>query len=276
MSRKWAYLLIAVVIFIWAAWAVYILRVGGLDFTNGAASPYQITGQFGDSFGFLASLMSTLALVGALYSIHVQYQNYYRQQFESNFYRLLESVAQARDGARVALLGSEPMNERVHRRAKYHRLKRIVLRDEYEYVGEQSFAVIVYRLRERIGPTGYADVKSVGREFRKIGTPSRTRNYFRILYHLYVMLDKSKVSNKKFYSRIIRAHIGQNEMILLAYNCIVGEGRHKFRELLKKYSVLHNLNVENLDEYEKAELDFFQRKLDKDCFRFDKVKEVSY
>ena len=54
------------------------------------------------------------------------------------------------------------------------------------------------------------------------------------------------------------------------------EPRHKFKLLAAQYSLFHNLHRENLDEYESAELAFFQRKLPASAFRFEPIAPVTY
>lgn len=93
---------------------------------------------------------------------------------------------------------------------------------------------------------------------------------------MYRLIDEDCPNNKQYYSRIVRAQLSNSELCMLAYNCIVGEGRFKFSKLVSKYSVLHNIHREGLDEYSRAELAFFIRKLPAESFRFDPITPITY
>lgn len=276
MSRKAALLLTLLVLAIWVGWTGYLFEVGDFNFQQTDVRPFEVTGQFGDSYGVLASLLSALALIGALYSIHMQSENQKRQQFESNFYAILNSVKKERDAVSISITGPQ-ISESIARKTDYHQLKQALRKDEHKFVGSEALMIQLYRIRDAVGVDGYRDRKSVAREYRKVvPSGSKLANYFRLLYHLYCMVRDSEVRNKQMYARIIRAHISNSEMCLLAYNCSIDEGRHKFRKLVEEFSVLHNIKNENLDDHEKAELRFFRRMFNESAFRFEKLKPLTY
>lgn len=93
-------------------------------------------------------------------------------------------------------------------------------------------------------------------------------HYFRLLYHLYKMIDEkcpSGEEQKYYYAQLVRAHLSTSELFLLAYNCICGEGRHKFVSLIAKFAVLHNIEFGN-NRFEKAE-ELFIRQLPENAFK---------
>lgn len=220
--------------------------------------------------------MSTLAIAGVLMSIHVQQKNYIRQQFESNLYALLTNWRLARED--VFLLVYDISGDPIMKyKPTYHKLKRSLRPIKERFEGDDAIAMFLWRLRDEILKNGFNDAKTVARAYRKLVYPSRTiGNYFRILYHIYNMLDEADIGNKRFYARIIRAHITDVELCLIAYNCAVDEGRHKFKKLVEKYSILHNLKIENLDDVEEAELNFFLDMFNDDAFRFETPCKFGY
>lgn len=275
MNGKTALGLATFIFSIWVGWLAYLIFSVGPLFSD-TKSDFSRFGQFGDSFGVLASLMAMLAVIGALYSVHAQNKNYQRQQFESNFYTLLSSVDRKKKEISVSIIG-ESINENLSKDHNYHKLKKLLRKKEHTYSGTDAVHLMLCRIRDSIGFDGYADTKSVARKYRKvIESNSTLKNYFRTVYHLYLMLDKSEINNKKFYSRIIRSQISDVEACLIAYNCSVDEGRFKFKRLVEVYSTFHNINSQNLDEYEQAELKFFQRKFSPSAFRFEKHIPVTY
>lgn len=277
MSRRTLLLLTAGGIFsgIWLAWAGFLVVYGAFPLPT-LADGFEETGQFGDSFGFLASFMSTMAVIGALFSLHVQSKNYERQQFEQNFYTLLGNVQKERERLCVKVSGKGTISDYLYESTKYHGLKDLLKSDIFKYSGPECAPLQVLRLRDAIGVLGYADIKTVEKQYQFVMRACDFGNFFRLLYHLYLMIDKSPVKGKRFYARIVRAHLTSPEMRLVAYNCIVGEGRHKFKKLVIKYSVLHNMNRDHMDDHGSSELRFFQRKIDQHAFRFEPLQPITY
>lgn len=260
---------------LWIGWFSFLIIHGSVPWPEGA-NEFEATGQFGDSFGFLASFMSTMAVLGALFTIHVQSRNYERQQFEQNFYILLGSIRTERDNICVEVAGSGSISNIVYKEAEYDALKSGLREVKYGFDGVKAVGLQILRLRDAIGVAGYSDVKGVAQQYRKVMKAADMNNYFRLLYHLYSMIDRAPVRDKYFYARIVRAHLSSAEAKLVAYNCIVGEGRHKFLSLVQKYSVLHNIGRQDLDDYASQELEFFQRKISESAFRFEKFQPIKY
>lgn len=276
MSGRIAAILTLIALGIWLTWAALIFKDPQIVFGSVPDARYLNSGQFGDSFGFLSSLMSTLAIIGVLFSIYKQDRNSSKEKFESNFYQLLQSIRMERESISISILGN-PTSDKMIAKARYHRLKNALREKNRTYSGGEAVSLYLQRLRDSIGEERYRDSKIVGNEYRKIvANAARIRTYFRLLYHTYSMIDQSNVDDKMFYARILRAHISSNEMCLLAYNCSIDEGRFKFKELVEKYSVLHNIKNRNLDDVESAELKFFQRTIHENAFRFDDFEEYKY
>jgi hypothetical protein len=272
------YLVAGGIFLLWVAW-LFLLIFGaeyGLFFSEADNTNYARSGAFGDSFGVIASLMTTIAAVGVYMTFSSEVKARRRQDFENNFFTLLGNLES---------ISSQLALERTRRddegsfRASYGKLQRMgrakVVRT---HRGPQAMTVILYVLRDKLEPSGYRDIKTVARAYQQtfdkyVGILGR---YFRSLYHIYRLIDDSIDIDKMYYARIVRAQLGNTTLCLLGYNLIVGEGRFKFKKLAQKYSILHNLHREGLDEWASAELEFFLRKLHPHTFRFDPIAPVTY
>lgn len=92
--------------------------------------------------------------------------------------------------------------------------------------------------REDIVETGY---KSLRRAFE-----SELGHYFRSMYNLLEVVDRSDVADKHFYTNIVRARLSSCEVILLFYHCHVGDNADKFKQLFEKYELLLYIDVSKL------------------------------
>lgn len=277
MSRHLTMLLCISVIAIWIVWGAFLLTNPDFLSSKEDSNPFAVTGSFGDSFGILASLMSTLALIGAIYSVHVQGRNYERQQFESNFYKLIDNLVHEKSLFTAKVLSKKSDASNLHEKASYFKLKNKLRRQTITFHGDEAFQVVLYRIRDQNGPNNYSDTKIVARNYRKVTVNAvRLRKFFRLSYHILKLIDRSPVKDNYYYASILRAHLSQIEFCLIAYNCAIDEGRAKFKPLIEKYAFLHNLKNQNLDDYERAELSFFQRNIDASAFRFEVDDPVVY
>jgi len=77
-------------------------------------------------------------------------------------------------------------------------------------------------------------------------------HYFRNLYTIIKIVDRSSVENKRDYTNIIRAQLSSSELVLLFYNCISPWGR-KFKPLVERYALLKTLPEDALaDERDRS------------------------
>ena len=67
-------------------------------------------------------------------------------------------------------------------------------------------------------------------------------HYFRLIYQIVRFIDESSVIDKQFYARLLRANLSNAEMVLLGLNCVYGGGNPKFKKLVEKYALLHNIS----------------------------------
>lgn len=71
-------------------------------------------------------------------------------------------------------------------------------------------------------------------------------HYFRNLYHLVKFVHRSDITNKRDYTRLIRAQLSTHEQLLLFYNCLSEYGVEKFKPLIETYDLLQNMPTELL------------------------------
>jgi len=80
-------------------------------------------------------------------------------------------------------------------------------------------------------------------------------HYFRTIYHIIKLIDKSEIENKKQYISLARAQLSSYEQVLIFYNCLHENGTEKFKPLIEKYALMKNLdtsliiNQQHLHEY---------------------------
>lgn len=279
--RQKAYAIGAAISLSWIAWFYVLLEPSAFIHIFGPTTGdrFSLSGTFGDSFGVIASLMTTIAAVGVYVTFSNEQHARGIHHFESNFFTLLGNLESITSQMRVDM---QRTNRESKYKADYHRLKRKgtteVIR---KYDGREALQIILYVIRNDITPSGYANIKLVSKTYDQTYDRfvDHLGHYFRTIYHIYKLIDDRCPSDPglaNHYARIVRSQLSNSELCLLAYNCVVGEGRFKFRKFAVKFALFHNLHRDRLDEYERAELAFFQRKINDAAFRFDETPPITY
>jgi hypothetical protein len=258
---------------IWTGWS-FIVFNNAQYMPKFDDNPFAITGSFGDSFGFISSLMAAIAALGVYFSYRAQREDATLQYFERNFFALLGNFREIVKEIDVNLRETN-RNDTIRFGPQ---LAMASGRLVSAHQGRDALKIVLLIIRSNIEPESYRDSKIVYRAYtlQHDKFVDDLGHYFRCLYHIYRLIDKKCPGSKDDYARIVRAHLSNSELCLLAYNCILGEGRHEFVRYIEKYSVLHNIHRSNLDICEKYELDFFIRSLPTNSFRFDKTKDFCY
>jgi len=233
------------------------------------ALPFQISGAFGDSFGGIASLMATLAAAGALIAFVEQRESNSRQNFESNFFSLLshfQDIVSQIDVERIK-------TTRIGTSAKTKNETHVVRKME----GRDAIRRMLELLRGSLNTTDFKNVKIVCKKYDKFFDKwcDDLGHYFRILYHIFRMIDERCPGDQVYYARLVRAHLSSSEIALLSYNLVCGEGRDKFIKYAEKYALLHNYHRSE-DAFLIAELDFFRRKIGVSAFKFRDLPPVTF
>lgn len=262
----------AIAVLIWAGWAIIVLgyKAGLLPFFGPQEGSLELAGQFGDAFGALASFMAALAAAAALSAFLRQRSEMASQEFERNFYSLLSNLQL--QIAETDIKRFDPADVRQLRRSfAEHKHADIHLQDQRAFLiplteikGRDAFRALLNRLRKYIeNPNRFADSKSIHRKYNVFYDQwhDDLGHYFRTLYHIFRVIDEECPGDKMRYARIVRAHLSSSEIVLLAYNCSVGEGRHKFKRYVEEFALLHNYHLRLGSEFYVREREFFERML---------------
>lgn len=204
------------------------------------------TGSFGDSFGPLGALMAGMAAIAAFETLREQ-----RAEF-----RRIAKREEDEDKRREALDAIE------------ERQRRLRQASESRQLFERTFFNMLEALREIVKETdvGSGDSRKVSRDaFKRLAdhlnlntnstkslqkawaylirdNKNDLNHYFRFLYHVVRYVDLQEAIDRYSYIRLLRASLSEAELILLFANCAVGEGHEKFKPLVEKYALLHNVS----------------------------------
>lgn len=218
------------VIFLWVA----IVVSSGAGFNPlGVDWNFANPGTFGDSFGPISAFMAAVAAISAVSAFRVQQEelNRLRQReveedtrnaiadFERSFFQLLEHQRQITSS--IDIDGGD--NQRN---------------------GQDAFKAIAYFFQRR-AQTGLD--KAWDETFSKYSND--LGHYFRFLYHLIIFIDGKDFVDRYHYVRLVRAMLSEYEIFLLALNCALGDGREKFKPLIERYALLHNLSHRLSSQY---------------------------
>lgn len=274
MLRRWRlWLFLLSICLLWTLWAAIIwLKPEALFDPDINGGKFSSSGAFGDSFGFVSSLMAAIAAIGVFSSYSSQKSDFELQYFERNFFTLLANFRQ--------IVAETDVTLRKARKDTSSSIELNLARGEIlsEQHGRDAYRLILILIRERLRTSDYNNIKLVGASYSMVYNKfiDDLGHYFRCLYHIYKLIDEKCPLNKDDYARIIRAHLSNSELCLIAYNCIVGEGCYEFSKYVDKYSILHNLHRTTLPEKQQAELEFFLRKLPVNSFRFQPNVPLTY
>lgn len=224
------------------------------------------SGVFGDSFGLLTSLFSGLAFAGLIITIimqkeelslqrqelgltrnelagqkeelKLQNETLSVQRFENTFFNMLELLESCRKDINYSPSnwGGGPYQGRDAIRKLYIVFVESFL-SGHAYDGQGS--VEIYFKEEAKNIDG---IKVEYKKFYQEEYGEELGQYYRTLYNLLKFVDATKyISNKKFYTNLVRAQLSRYELALLFYNCLSGFGEDRMALLVKRYSILKHL-----------------------------------
>lgn len=238
-------------------WVLIIVFSGAGWNPLGISWNFSNSGAFGDSFGPISALMASVAAISAIMA--------YRSQNE--------------EIQRIRIREAE--DDKIRRAEDERRLQRESVEDSHarKSLFEGTFFKLLDSFRNIVSETdvGSSDSQKVARDAFKSMVRymanrtssgdvnvawSRTaeyyqndlNHYFRFLYHIIKFVDESEILEKYFYVRLVRAHLSESEMILIALNCAYGEGREKFSILVEKYALIHNISESAKDRWKLDEV----------------------
>lgn len=280
--RQLTILSVFAVVGLWLLWLYVVLREIKAEQSLFGIQGSEIgkLGQFGDSFGVLASLMTALAASAAISAFMSQQIDGRIHEFERHFYAILGNiqtmiaeidVTRMKDVASLAnKLKEDGLS--IEQRALELRVQRPFMEIKGSVKGRDALRYLLDRLRKRIGDRRrFQDSKQIAMEyeifFRK--WQDDIGHYFRSIYHLFKLIDEECPSDPNKYARIARAHFSNSELILIAYNCSVGIGRFKFKKYINKYSIIHNIKPSAKMLFYRSEIEFFKNHFGDVAFKND-------
>lgn len=215
------------------------------QFQDGLSRNQEHWGQFGDfvggllnpTFGFLAllTLVATLRmqvkefrasvteLKKSADALNKQNESLERQNFEASFFHMLKLHNDIVDATSL------------------HQSDGKVIK------GRDCFISFTNSLHSSLGDFKDYDSFLNDYDLFYLGSEHEIGHYFRFLYQLINVVERSAVSNKKFYGNLIRAQLSSHELELLFYNGLSGYGKDKFKPLIEKYALLKHIAIEGIE-----------------------------
>lgn len=227
---KVRYVAAGVIVF-FLGWALFVNRSGSGHYLFGSGWDFTVTGQLGDSFGVVSAVMTSLAAIFTYQTMMVarklatdektenEARDAERQKRDAQrdadltYFRLLEARAQLLNAIET---GSNHGNKATGQLAEW-------IRDHNKYNSPKKSDADLYA--------------SVYDEFR-----NSLGHYFRFTYHIVVHVTENLKDQSYNKLRILRAQLSNSELVLLALNCAYGEGQKKFKPLVERYALLHNID----------------------------------
>jgi hypothetical protein len=209
-------------------------------------------GTFGDMFGAVNALFSGLAFAGVIVAILMQRSELElqrreltltreelrgqrealeKQNFESTFFQLLRLFNDLVAG--ITLPDANNPNLRVNGRACFENFHHSLM-TAYRGVLREAGAIMV--------------LDALNEAYRRFYVPRQGTlgHYFRTLYNIIKLVDRSQVAEKHLYTNLVRAQLSDFELILIFYNCLSARGRDNFKPLIEQYALLKALPREQL------------------------------
>ena len=234
---------LAVIAFV-AGWTWFVFVSGKGENYFGIEWNFQSTGQLADSFGILGSGMAAIAAYFAFrtyQSARDESASLERRAGEASFLNLLERRFDVL--ARLRSVSISFADRKVQQNEK---------------TGQQvldSLAGSLERIKRQKGDEFPASFLRVTSEV------SGLANLLRFTYHIVAFAQRqfselnenepmTKSDPAYQYLRLLRAQLSDSELAIIGLNCAYGEGHEKFKPLVERYALLHNINPRLRDEFQ--------------------------
>lgn len=237
MRQDWGWIGISLVVVLAVTWIVIVVLTGLGYNAFDVNWDFTVTGTLGDSFGVLSSAMAAIAAYfayGTYRAAQEEGQIAARRAFETSFLNLIERRFDVLEQVRssVTSYGTGKVSTRV-------------------FNGQEAIDRIYVSMRAYLERG-----EKLGVAYRKTTDGVRgLSSYLRLTYHLVALIDRDlpqkegqlvdKNSHGYQLIRLLRAQLTDSELVLIAMNCVVGSGYAKFRPLVEKYALLHNITAED-------------------------------
>ena len=214
-------------------WAFFVACWGLIKWERNGTPDFTMTGQFGDSFGFIGALMAGTAAYFA-------YRTYQAQSEETRLLR--------QERAEAARVRAEPSFLSLLER-------RYATLDQVTYMETMRSADAIRDLASAIGGVYPQTNGSLVTAYHdRMRYTSGTENYFRFIYHIIRYAERqfekpmpdverniTRSSLSYHYVRLLRSQLSDAELFILALNVLTppGDGAKK---LYERYALFHNLS----------------------------------
>lgn len=203
---------------------------------------FEITGQFGDSFGFFSAIMASAAALGAWAAVSEQSEalaaselaavrleeSANKRDFEATFFNLLSTFLRLGEGIDVGSM----LSKKAGKDAFSHFVKEVYgNKEESDPNFENAYLLVFLKYQDDLA------------------------HYIRNLYNIIHFIKESCPDEPYFYARLLRSTLSQPELVILALNGIFhDEGRRNFKPLIEEFALLNNISDQakadfDLDEH---------------------------
>lgn len=226
------------VIFSIIVWTCIVWRSGMGWNPSGISWNFENTAQLGDSFGVLSALMAAVAAYFAFLAYRSARDDVARLEqraAEPSYLNLLERRFDVLDRVRLSRMRFTVDGQK-----------------GFERLGQYALDWIAARLRSESKDN--EEERPLSTRFLKaINGVSGLPNLFRFTYHIIWFADRqfarvpssepmTKDDPAYQYIRLLRAQMSDSELVLVALNCAFGPGHEKFKPLVERYALLHNMH----------------------------------
>jgi hypothetical protein len=198
-------------------------------------------GEFGEKFGAVNALFSSLAFAALLVAVLLQMRGLSEQReqlrgtekamkqqsFETSFFNMLKLLSELTAQMMIRTQGVDT-----------------------DYWGrecfEQWYGKFKYEFNLVRGQNKGGEVAKLSKEaFDKARLDPKIGYYFRTFYHIIKFVDRNADNKAREYTSVVRAQLSSHQLALLFYNCLIDRGV-KLKALVEKYGLLEGMNLDLL------------------------------
>jgi Putative phage abortive infection protein len=219
---------VGLIVSIFLVWAIVVGLSGNGNNWFGMEWDFERTGQLGDSFGVIGALMASLAAYFTFQALTDEKaetaklrdrefkrdRSERRNQAENTLFRMFDLRISILDDIR----------------------KRDVIENSYRRLTSGNLSGL-------FGPVDTTE-SILQALVPEIG------HYLRFTYHIIKYICDNFEKNDRYqYVRLLRAQLSNSEQVIIAFNCAHGEGRGQFHAWVEEFSLLHNLDVSDKENF---------------------------
>lgn len=199
-------------------------------------------GTFGDMFGAINALFSGLAFAGLIVTLLYQKEELTLQR---------EELKATREEMKSQRMEFEVQNKTL-KRQRFENTFFNMLSLQQEIVANLSYAQ--HNGREifeeaYIKNIRFSLIREGHKNFSRLPLTTIFDHYFTHLYHIFKYIHTSPLiedDERYEYASIARAQLSRCELTMIFYYCLTADECEKFKPLIEKYAIFHNLRPELL------------------------------